>query len=67
MCWHLNSLFLAFAGMLQIILGFPLAYAVYRYVFMVTFFDTLSTLVIFLILGIGADDIFVFVDAWVQV
>ena len=66
MCWHLNSLFLAFSAMTQIIFSFPFAYFIYRYLFMVTFFDTLNTLVIFLILGIGADDVFVFVDAWVQ-
>eukprot|EP01083_Nonionella_stella_P149835 476462_1 len=66
MCWHLNSLFLATTGMIQIIAGFPFAFVLYRYVFQVTFFDTLNTLVIFLILGIGADDVFVFVDAWVQ-
>eukprot|EP01084_Bolivina_argentea_P244753 409955_1 len=64
--WHLNSLFLSLGAMLQIIFGFPFAFFVYRFVFMVTFFDTLNTLVIFLILGIGADDVFVFVDAWVQ-
>eukprot|EP01083_Nonionella_stella_P317369 1155146_1 len=66
MCWHLNSVFLAATGMVQIIAGFPFAFAVYRYVFQCTFFDTLNTLVIFLILGIGADDVFVFVDAWIQ-
>eukprot|EP01083_Nonionella_stella_P181588 650939_1 len=66
MCWHLNSVFLAIAGMIQIIAGFPFAFVLYRYVLQVTFFDTLNALVIFLILGIGADDVFVFVDAWVQ-
>eukprot|EP01084_Bolivina_argentea_P157720 274819_1 len=66
MCWHLNSLFLAFSAMTQILAGFPFAYFFYRFAFMVTYFDTMSTLVIFLILGIGADDVFVFVDAWVQ-
>lgn len=56
MWWHLNSLFLACVSMVEIMLGFPFAFAIYRYMFMVTFFDTLNTLVIFLILGIGADD-----------
>ena len=56
MCWHLNSLFLACTAMLEILMSFPFAYVIYRFIMMVTFFDTLNTLVIFLILGIGADD-----------
>lgn len=56
MCWHLNSLFLACVAMLEILVSFPFAYVIYRFIMMVTFFDTLNTLVIFLILGIGADD-----------
>ena len=63
---HLQSLFLAVSSLFQILLGFPFAYFVYRWIAQITFFDTMSTLVIFLILGIGADDVFVFVDAWRQ-
>ena len=63
---HLRSLFLAIASIFQIIIGFPFAFFVYRWIAQITYFDTMSTLVIFLILGIGADDVFVFVDAWRQ-
>ena len=35
-------------------------------VFKSTYYGTLHTLVIFIVLGIAADDIFVFVDAWRQ-
>lgn len=66
MLWHLNSLFLAVCSILQIVLGFPFAYFVYRFFFQVLYFDTMSFIVIFIILGVGADDVFVFVDAWVQ-
>ena len=31
------------------------------------YFNFLSILTVFVVLGIGADDIFVFVDAWDQV
>ena len=63
---HLRSLFLAITSIFQILLGFPFAFFVYRWIAQITYFDTMSTLVIFLILGIGADDVFVFVDAWRQ-
>ena len=63
---HLRSLFLAATAMLQICCSFPLAYFIYYFVFGVTFFDTLSLLVFFVVLGIGADDVFVFSDAFAQ-
>jgi predicted RND superfamily exporter protein len=66
MAVHLESLFLATCGMWQIISGFPFAYFIYRYILWVPYYDTLSSLIIFVILGIGADDIFVFTDAYNQ-
>ena len=64
--WHLQSLFLSSAAMGQIMLGFPISYFLYRVVFQITYFGTLHTLIIFVILGIAADDCFVFNDAWIQ-
>ena len=52
--------------MLQIILCFPMGYFIYRHFLQITFFQTLHILSVFIILGIGADNIFVFVDAWNQ-
>lgn len=63
---HTSSAFLATIAMLQIMLSFPLAYAVYHFVFRQLYFSALQILTIFLILGIGADDVFVFTDAWKQ-
>ena len=63
---HMKSLFLSSAAMLQIILGFPFSYFLYRIVFRVTYFGLLQGIIIFVILGIAADDCFVFVDAWIQ-
>jgi hypothetical protein len=42
--------------MLQIVASLPLGAAIYKGVFQIPFFDTLHTLVIFLVLGVGADD-----------
>jgi hypothetical protein len=61
-----QSLFLGGLGMMQIILTLPVALFVYRGVFRIAFFNQLHILAIYLVLGIGADDIFVFVDAWRQ-
>jgi predicted RND superfamily exporter protein len=42
----------------------PISLVVYKLVFGITYFSLLHILVILIILGIGADDIFVFHDAW---
>merc|ERR550534_2688515 len=52
--------------MTQILLSFVLAAFIYRVLFQIDYIDFLSFLVIFVILGIGADDVFVFTDAWHQ-
>lgn len=65
-CIHTSSPFLAATSMFQIFLAFPFAYVVYTYIFQQKYFAALQVLVIFLILGIGADDVFVFIDAWKQ-
>merc|ERR1719362_1946498 len=52
--------------MFQILMSFPLAYFFYRFIYGIPQFDMLSILVIFVLLGIGADDVFVFTDAWLQ-
>ena len=50
--------------MFHIILTFPLAhFLTYPWI---KYFDTMNMFLVFIILGIGADDVFVFVDAWKQ-
>ena len=63
---HLQSILLAIMGLFQILFSFPLAYALYHYVFNIPYLDTLSMLIVFVLLGVGADDVFVFTDAWKQ-
>lgn len=63
---HTGSWFLALMGMLQILLSLPVSYFIYGVLGGVRFFSGLHVLVLFVILGVGADDIFVLVDAWKQ-
>eukprot|EP01062_Namystynia_karyoxenos_P028229 TRINITY_DN21427_c0_g1_i1.p1 TRINITY_DN21427_c0_g1~~TRINITY_DN21427_c0_g1_i1.p1 ORF type:complete len:1283 (+),score=341.56 TRINITY_DN21427_c0_g1_i1:123-3851(+) len=60
-----GSWFLGTMGMGQILMAFAPAYMIY---FMIGFryFGTFNVLTIFIILGIGADDIFVMLDTWNQ-
>jgi len=63
---HTRSVILPLIGMFQVMLAFPVAFCIYRYIMQITYFNMMSLLSIFVILGIAADDIFVFVDAWNQ-
>jgi len=57
---------MASVSMFSIILSFPVSYAIYTGIFQITMNTTLNQLTIFIVLGIAADDIFVFCDAWRQ-
>ena len=63
---HLESCFVASVGMLQIFLSLPFGRLFYSIIGQVKYFSTLQSLAIFLVLGIGADDVFVLVDGWKQ-
>merc|ERR1711871_1638186 len=62
--FHTRSLFLSNMAMVQILLSLPVSYTVYKYVWGIPFFSQLHILAIFLVLGVGADDVFVITDAW---
>ncbi|CAK0796475.1 unnamed protein product [Prorocentrum cordatum] len=61
---HLQSCFLACTSILQILMSLPVASIFYTYVWGVSFFDFLHILTVYLVLGIGADDVFVLFDAF---
>eukprot|EP00193_Tetraselmis_chui_P008423 CAMPEP_0177769562 /NCGR_PEP_ID=MMETSP0491_2-20121128/10397_1 /TAXON_ID=63592 /ORGANISM="Tetraselmis chuii, Strain PLY429" /LENGTH=1003 /DNA_ID=CAMNT_0019286597 /DNA_START=224 /DNA_END=3235 /DNA_ORIENTATION=- len=63
---HTRSLMFALLGMLQVIFSFVLAIFVCKLIFQVSYMDMMIVLIIFVTLGIGADDVFVFVDAFKQ-
>lgn len=62
----IGSWFLAVVGMLQIFLSLPLAWFVFSFVLKIKYFSTLNVLCIFIVAAIGADDIFIFMDAYIQ-
>lgn len=64
--FHLESLFMASTAMYLILMSFPVTYLLFTGVCQVTMNTTLNQLTIFIVLGIAADDIFVFCDAWRQ-
>ena len=65
-CLHTQSLFLGVCGAMQIALSFPLALWVYREALGIQLFGVLHVIGVFVVLGIGCDDLFVFHDAWLQ-
>ena len=64
MCFQTGSVTVTFLGILSILSSFLLTNLIYRFVFQFIYFGFFHVISIFLILGIGADDLFVFYDTW---
>ena len=58
-----GSAFLAGAGVLQVLLSFPVTFFVYRTVLGIKLFGFLQCCAVFVLFGIGADDVFILTDA----
>jgi len=63
---NLGSWFLSAVGMLEIVLSIPLAWFFFSVVLQIEYFAGLNTLCLFIVAAIGADDIFVFFEAYKQ-
>lgn len=63
---HTSSLFLAIMTALQVFFSIPISLIIYWYIFNIPFFSVLQVFAIYLLVGIAADDVFVFTDAWKQ-
>ena len=61
---HTRSPFITGIGLLQILLSFPMAFCVYRFLGNLTYFPFLNFVGVFVIFALGADHIFVAVDKW---
>lgn len=61
---HMRSLFLSSLALLQVLLSFPVAFFIYRIVLGIELFGGLQAVAIFIVLGVGADDCFIYVDAF---
>ena len=47
-------------------LSFPVTWAIYSVVLQIRYMGMLNFFALFIVVGIGVDDIFVFMDAWKQ-
>lgn len=61
-----QSWFLAFVGLFEIFFSIPVAWFIFTVIFQIKYFATLNSLAIFVVAAIGADDIFIFMDAYKQ-
>jgi predicted RND superfamily exporter protein len=59
-----GSWFLACIGMTEILFSVPVSWFIYNTIFRVKYFAFLNTLTLFIVAAIGADDIFIFMDAY---
>lgn len=64
--FSLKSLFLGTACIIQIIMSIPISLFIYREIIGIQYFCSLHIFVVIIIMGVGADDIFVFHDQWVH-
>eukprot|EP00040_Diaphanoeca_grandis_P005674 m.33974 g.33974 ORF g.33974 m.33974 type:complete len:1031 (+) comp16909_c0_seq1:328-3420(+) len=64
--YHTKSMFLSGFGLGHVVLSFPFAY-LFMCIFLQSYtMGVLNFMSLFIILGIGADDVFIFLDAWKQ-
>ena len=61
-----GSFFLAGVGILEIFMSIPVAWFIFTGIFQIKYFAFLNALSIFIVAAIGADDIFIFIDAYKQ-
>lgn len=61
---HLQSFFLALMAIITIGLSIGVTAFIYEGVVQVTFVSYLNGLVVFIVIGVAADDFFVLHDAW---
>ena len=64
MTFHLGSAFLSGMCMVLIVTSFPLTALITEGILGITYFGDMHNVIVFIVMGISADDIFVFVDAW---
>ena len=62
--FHTGSIWLTAWGIFSIVSSFNITNLIYRIVFGYRYFGLFHVLSIFIILGIGCDDIFIFMDTW---
>ena len=66
MTFHLRSFFLSSCSMFNILMSFFLTLVLYRGILRIDYFSFLHILAVFVVLGVAADDVFVYTDAFQQ-
>ena len=61
---HMKSKFMSLIGTSIILFSFPITVCITEGIGGVTYVGSLQVIAIYMVLGIAADDIFVFIDAW---
>ena len=61
---HIKSFFVSTFAMAQILFSFPVTLVIYKLFMGITNISPLHLMIVFLVLGISADNIFVIWDAW---
>lgn len=61
---HMKSFFLAFLSIVNLFFAIPVTLMIYTYIVGVHYFSTIHVAVLIVVIGIGADDVFVFHDFW---
>lgn len=62
--FHTKSIFIGSTAMAMILFSFPITLVIYKKIMMVSNLSSLHLMITFVVLGISADNIFVFWDAW---
>ena len=66
MWFQTGSLWISMFGMAEITISLPLGYWVYTYIFTIEYFDPICMLAVYIVMAIGADDVFIWFDAYKQ-
>ncbi|XP_041460161.1 protein dispatched homolog 1-like [Lytechinus variegatus] len=61
---YVGSLFVTVMTMISIILSMVVAFFLYHVIYRIPFFPFINVITVILIIGVGADDCFVYVDIW---
>lgn len=66
MMGHTKSVGVGLVGSFMIGITFPTSYFIYRLIMQFRYFMALHTSILFILMGVGADDVFVFFDSFQQ-
>lgn len=66
MFYHTRSMLAVLISIVNNFFSFPVGFFFFRLIFQVKYFASIQLVLMFIVLGIGADDIFVFMDAFKQ-